>query len=91
MKYFIRSSCLSHDTALAGMPYPSQGLVLGGEGLVEKLWANSPIDKAGVQLGDMVWSLEKNTRLAGTEIFRDGFAIPYARRACAFYRFTRGA
>ncbi|HXL73252.1 MAG TPA: hypothetical protein VN963_06455, partial [bacterium] len=27
---------------------------------VEKLWADSPMGKAGVALGDMVWSLEKN-------------------------------
>jgi hypothetical protein len=30
---------------------------------MEVLWANSPADKAGVQLGDMVWSLEKNAPL----------------------------
>jgi predicted metalloprotease with PDZ domain len=29
---------------------------------VEVLWANSPADKAGLNLGDMVWSVEKNAQ-----------------------------
>src|SRR5665213_351249 len=63
MEYFIRNSRLGHDTALTGMPYPSQGLVLTNDCLVNKLWADSPMDKAGVKLGDMIWSLEKNTQI----------------------------
>jgi hypothetical protein len=63
MEYFIRSSRVAHDTALAGMPYPTQGMRLNNQCLMEVLWANSPADKAGVQLGDMVWSLEKNAPL----------------------------
>jgi hypothetical protein len=61
MEYFIRSSRLGHDTALAGMPYPTQGLVLNNDGVVEKLWADSPMDKAGIQLGDHLWSIGKVT------------------------------
>jgi hypothetical protein len=60
MQYFIRHSRLAHDTALAGMPYPNQGLRLNDECLVGVLWSNSPVDKAGVNLGDMVWSVDKN-------------------------------
>ncbi|HXL73487.1 MAG TPA: hypothetical protein VN963_07685 [bacterium] len=60
MEYFIRSSRLAHDTALAGMPYPTQGLRLNDQCVVDKLWTNSPADKAGLQLGDVVWSLGKN-------------------------------
>jgi hypothetical protein len=60
MQYFIRNSRVAHDTALAGMPYPNQGLRLNNECLVEVLWANSPADKTGLQLGDMVWSVDKN-------------------------------
>ena len=70
MEYFIRNSRLSpsggglgHDTPLTGMPYPNQGLVLTNACVVEKLWADSPMDKAGVQLGDMVWSTDKNAPL----------------------------
>ncbi len=63
MQYFIRNSRLGHDTTLAGMPYPHQGLRLNDQCLVEVLWANSPVDKAGLTLGNMVWSLEKNTSL----------------------------
>jgi hypothetical protein len=62
MQYFIRHSRLAHDTALGGMPYPNQGLRLNDECLVEVLWANSPADKAGVNLGDMVWSVDKNAQ-----------------------------
>jgi hypothetical protein len=63
VEYFIRASRLAHDTALAGMPYPNQGLRLNNQCLMEVLWANSPADKAGVQLGDMIWSLEKDASL----------------------------
>jgi hypothetical protein len=86
MEYFIRASRLAHDTALAGMPYPSQGLRLNNQCLVEVLWANSPMAnavsdmetaqpnhvaqlgasqqvKAGVKLGDMVWSVDQNASL----------------------------
>jgi ParB-like chromosome segregation protein Spo0J len=59
MEYFIRSSRLGHDTALAGMPYPHQGLVLNNDRVVDKLWANSPADKAGLGLGDHIWSIGK--------------------------------
>jgi hypothetical protein len=63
MQYFIRSSRLTHDTALTGMPYPSQGLRLNNGCVVEKLWTGSPMEKAGVHLGDMIWSVEKNAGL----------------------------
>jgi hypothetical protein len=60
VEYFIRASRLAHDTALAGMPYPSQGIRLNNQCLVEVLWANSPANKVGVKLGDLIWSLEKD-------------------------------
>ncbi len=63
MQYFIRSSRLAHDTALGGMPYLHQGLMFNNQCVVEKLWADSPADKAGVKLRDMVWSVEQNTGL----------------------------
>jgi hypothetical protein len=36
-------------------------MVLNNDCLVDKLWANSPIDKAGVTLGDHLWSIGKVT------------------------------
>ena len=63
MEYFIRSSRLAHDAQPAGLPYPNQGLVLSNDCRVEKLWADSPMDKAGLKLGDMIWSLDKNAGL----------------------------
>jgi ParB/RepB/Spo0J family partition protein len=61
LQYFIRNSRLGHDTALAGMPFPCQGLVLNNACVVDKLWANSPMDKAAVSLGDHFWSIGKVT------------------------------
>jgi hypothetical protein len=62
LEYFIRNSRLGHDTALAGMPYPSQGLrFTGTENVINLLWANSPADMAGLKLGDHLWSIGKIT------------------------------
>ena len=68
LEYFIRNARLSpsggglgHDTALAGMPYLYQGLSLNNDCAVEKLWANSPMDRAAVSLGDHFWSIGKVT------------------------------
>jgi hypothetical protein len=61
MEYFIRSSRLAHDAQPAGLPYPTQGLVLSNDCVVVKLWAGSPMDKAGVTLGDHLWSIGKVT------------------------------
>lgn len=62
MEYFIRHSRLGRDTALAGTPYLSQGVRLDGRSMVDKLWENSPMNKTGLGLGYMVWSLEKNSK-----------------------------
>jgi hypothetical protein len=61
IEYFIRTSRLGHDTTLAGMPYSLQGLRLTNDGVVDKLWADSPADKAGLQLGDHLWSIGEAT------------------------------
>jgi hypothetical protein len=60
MEYFIRNSRLGHDTALAGMPYPTQGLRFNGtENVINLLWADRPADKAGLKLGDRLGSVGK--------------------------------
>jgi ParB-like chromosome segregation protein Spo0J len=71
LEYFIRNSRLGHDTALAGMPYPSQGLrFAGSENIINLLWADSLADKAGVKLGDRLWSVGKvSNEQQGKEIF----------------------
>jgi S1-C subfamily serine protease len=43
------------------MPYSLQGLRLTNDGVVDKLWADSPADKAGLQLGDHLWSIGEAT------------------------------
>jgi len=62
LEYFIRHSRLSHDAQPGGMPYPTQGLVLRDQNQVEKLWVGSPVGKAGLKLGDVIWSLDKNSQ-----------------------------
>jgi hypothetical protein len=60
LEYFIRHSRLGHDAQPAGLPYPTQGLrFAGSENAVNLLWANSPADKAGLKLGDRLWSVGK--------------------------------
>jgi hypothetical protein len=62
LEYFIRHSRLGHDAQPAGLPYPTQGLRFAGtENAVNLLWANSPADKAGLALGDHLWSIGKIT------------------------------
>jgi hypothetical protein len=46
---------------ITSMPYLYQGLRFDKELVVTTLWVDSPIDKAGLVLGDVVWSLEKIT------------------------------
>ncbi len=61
LEYFIRSSRLAHDAQPAGLPYSFQGLRLTNDGVVDKLWPQSPMDKVGVTLGDHLWSIGKVT------------------------------
>jgi hypothetical protein len=60
MEFFIRVSNGGHDAPINSLPYPSQGVILGGDNKVEMLWAGNPADKTGVVLGDHLWSLDKN-------------------------------
>ena len=60
-EYWIRASSLGRDTALAGMPYLTQGLGFNNDLVVDKLWAKSPMDLAGVALGEHLWSAGKIT------------------------------
>ena len=59
LEYFIRNSRLGHDAQPGGLPYPTQGLRLNNNCVVDKLWADSPADKVDLTLGDHVWSVGK--------------------------------
>jgi hypothetical protein len=61
LEYFIRHSRLAHDAQPGGLPYPTQGIKLNNDRVVTLLWTNSPADRAGVGLGDHLWSVEKIT------------------------------
>jgi hypothetical protein len=47
---------------ITGLPYLNQGLRLASDGKITTLWADSPMDKAGVKLGEIAWSLNQNTK-----------------------------
>src|SRR5665213_1498108 len=61
LEYFIRHSRLARDAQPAGLPYPTQGIGFNNDRVVTLLWANSPMDKGGVNLGDHPWSVGKAT------------------------------
>jgi hypothetical protein len=55
-EYFIKIAQGKYVPVTA-MPYLNQGMVLGDENKITALWAGSPADKAALQLGDHVWSV----------------------------------
>jgi hypothetical protein len=60
LEFYIKLS--GHNAAPhTGLPYLNQGLRLNKDGVVTTLWADSPMAKAGLVLGDYLWSLEKYT------------------------------
>ena len=60
LEFYIRLS--GHNAApLTGLPYLNQGLRLNKDGVVTTLWADSPIAKAGLVLGDVPWSVGTKT------------------------------
>jgi len=61
LEYFIRHSRLGRDAQPGGLPFPTQGIRFNNDRVVTLLWANSPMDKGGMGLGDHLWSVGKNT------------------------------
>jgi hypothetical protein len=47
---------------VANIPPVNQGLCLNNNNVVTTLWADSPADKASLQLGDHLWSVGKATK-----------------------------
>jgi len=62
LEFWIKSAQGDKLVPVNGLPYLYQGLTLDDEGLVIVLWANGPADKAGLRLGDGVWSLGQDLR-----------------------------
>jgi len=60
LEFYIKLS--GHNAApLTGLPYLNQGVRLDNDGQITTLWGNSPIDKAGLVLGDFIWSVGTKT------------------------------
>jgi hypothetical protein len=57
LEYFIRTAQGGKAAPLGSLPYLNQGVRLGGEGVVDLLWDNSPAGKAGIRLNDAIWCL----------------------------------
>jgi len=59
LEYWLKTT-RNFAAPVEGMPYPTQGLRLNGDGLVTTLWAGSPAGKSGINFGDLLWSLDQN-------------------------------
>jgi hypothetical protein len=60
LEYWLRPTHGGKDVPITGMPYLTQGLRTMDNITVATIWADSPADKAGLKLGDIVWSLDTN-------------------------------
>jgi len=60
LQFWVRTARKGANAPMAGLPYLNQGLGLQGDAIVKTLWDDSPAQKAGVQLGERVWSVETN-------------------------------
>jgi hypothetical protein len=49
------------SASLGSMPYLYQGVFLGSHGEITALWADSPMAKAGVKTGEVIWSIKTDT------------------------------
>jgi hypothetical protein len=63
VEYWLKASGKS-EAPVTGIPYINQGVKLDMTGKVTTLLAESPADKAGTKITDMVWSLEQDTHQA---------------------------
>ncbi len=58
LQFWIRTARKNANAAMADLPYLNQGIGLKDDAVVKTLWENSPAQKAGVQLGERIWSVE---------------------------------
>jgi len=66
-EYFIKAAQGKY-VPVTGMPYLNQGMVLGDQGKVTALWANSPAADAGLTFADHVWSVQGNQEQKGADL-----------------------
>lgn len=57
MEYWVKRESEGEYADILGLPYLYQGLVPGEKGAITALWAGSPVYKAGLKLGDVLWSV----------------------------------
>jgi hypothetical protein len=78
-EYFIKSAQGKY-VSVSGMPYLYQGMVLGDEGKITAIWAGSPADQAGLQLGYHVWSVGDETHKSPSDLEAELQALPSGKQ-----------
>jgi len=78
-EYFIKSAQGKY-VPVTGMPYLYQGMVLGDEGKVIDLWADSPADQAALRIGDHVWSISGDRQQTKDELEAELQALPSGKQ-----------
>ena len=58
LEFWIGAAGKGRQAPITGMPYLSQGLRLDEIGRVAVLWVGSSADRAGLKIGDVLWSLD---------------------------------
>lgn len=58
MEFYVRNAKGGQGAPIGGIPYPSQGVRLDGDGKAVMIWDNSPIDKSGFIFGDRIWGVD---------------------------------
>ncbi len=59
LEYWIKSAKGGEKAPITGLPYLHQGVLFTEKSGAAVLWVGSPVEKAGLRLGDVVWSLDK--------------------------------
>jgi len=78
-EYFIKAAQGKY-VPVTGMPYLNQGMVLGDQGKIMALWANSPADQAGLTFVDHVWSVQGNQEQKGAALESALQALPSGKQ-----------
>jgi hypothetical protein len=78
-EYFIKTA-QGKTVPVTGMPYLSQGLVLGDEGKITAIWQNSPADDAALSFDDHLWSVSGNQRQTPAVMEAALTALPSGRQ-----------
>jgi hypothetical protein len=79
LEYFIKSAQGKY-VPVTGMPYLYQGMVLGDENKITALWANSPAEKAQLELGEHLWSVNGEKPMQKSELESALEALPSGKQ-----------